>query len=356
MTRSSGNSKRKRTNKPARGKRVSSSPELRVLFSCAGRRVGLIETFRQAGERLGITLKLHGADLSASAPAMHCVDRAHLVPRVLSEDYVPELLRICRRNRIDMLVPLLDPELPALAAAREAFAESGCRVLISDRALVDTCRDKLATFKALGEAGIDAPKTWTLDQVAQRKRHRFPYFLKPRFGSAAVGNHIVKSADELDFHGSRVKEAIVQELLVGPEYTTDVYCGLDGQPRCAVPRRRLEVRNGEVSKGVTVRHPEIMATAMRVTEALGGCRGVVTVQCMHHREERVCVLEINPRFGGGVPLAIRAGADFPRWLMMEVLGRRPRIGARPFKEDMAMLRFDEAVYVDRAARKGITAD
>ncbi|MGB0715844.1 MAG: ATP-grasp domain-containing protein [Phycisphaerae bacterium] len=323
----------------------------RILFSCAGRRVALVECFRRASQQLQQDVTLIGADLSMSAPAMHCLDRVFTVPRVDDPDYVDALLTIVKRQKINMLVPLLDHELPPIAAARDQFEALGCHALIASADMIDTCRDKLATFEFLTANGLDCPRTQTWEDVAEKKRHRFPYFLKPRFGSAAVGNHVIRNREELDFHGQRVKEALVQEMLVGPEYTTDVYCGLDGEPRCAVPRKRLEVRGGEVSKGITVDQPEVIELAKETVRALGGAPGVVTVQCMHHQEQRLCVLEINPRFGGGVPLAIQAGADFPRWLMEECMGRKPRIGKRGFKPDVAMLRYDDAVFVNRATSK-----
>jgi len=165
-----------------------------------------------------------------------------------------------------------------------------------------------------------------------------------------MGNYIVRNLDELRTFGRRVKEAIVQEFVKGVEHTMDVYTGFDGVPRCAVPRRRLEVRTGEVSKGLVVKNPAIMQVGLQVAEALGGCRGVVTVQCMVTPRGRIRVIEINPRFGGGAPLAIRAGADFPRWILSELLGKRPRINPTGFRDDLAMLRYDESVFVPNASR------
>ncbi len=323
---------------------------LAVLFTCIGRRVQLLDAFRRAGDKLGIQLTLHGADASVLSPAFHRVDKSHLVPPIAEKGYVETLLELVRRHRIKLVVPLLDFELPLLAPSADRFAEIGCVALVSSEGVVRTCWDKLATHQLLKGAGIDTPDTWEWDQIRQSPNPRFPYYLKPRRGSAGVGNFVIRNAAELETFGRRVHDALVQELIEGSEFTVDVYCGLDGVPRCAVPRRRLEVRNGEVSKGVIVKNPAVMSTAMEVARVLRECRGVVTVQCMVTPPGRVCVLEINPRFGGGVPLAIHAGADFPRWILMEVMGRKPRILPAGFKDDIVMLRYDDAVYVPRASR------
>lgn len=321
-----------------------------MLFTCVGRRVELIRAFRRAAEALDVDLEVHGADGSRLAPAMHLVDKAHLVSPIASGRYIDDLLEVVRRRKIDLLIPLIDTELPSLAAAVDRFAEIGCRALISAESVVAICRDKLLTYRTLKDAGIDTPTTWPWAEAVERKRHRFPLFLKPRAGSAAAGNFVVQNAAELDTFGRRVKDAIVQEFVAGSEHTLDVYTGFDGVPRCVVPRKRLEVRTGEVSKGLIVKDPAVMAVGRRVAEVLGGCRGVVTVQCMVTDEGRIRAIEINPRFGGGAPLAIHAGADFPRWILTEMLGRQPRINPTGFRDDIAMLRYDDSVFVSNASK------
>ena len=257
---------------------------IRVLFTCVGRRVELLRAFKQAGEALAIPLETHGADATRLSPAWHRVDKPHLVSPIDAGRYIDDLLDIVRRRKIDLLIPLIDNELPLLADAREAFADLGCTALISSPEVIATCRCKLKTFAALTDAGIDTPQTWPWSEAVQRKRHRLPYFLKPRCGSAARGNYVVTTTDELRTFGQRVDDAIVQEFVEGAEHTLDVYTGFDGRPRCVVPRKRLEVRTGEVSKGLIVKDPEIMAVGARVAEALGECRGVVTVQCIVHAD------------------------------------------------------------------------
>ena len=324
---------------------------VRLLLTCVGRRVELVRAFRRAAEKLRIELEIHGADSSCLSPAIHLVDRAYVVPPIASGKYIDALAEIVRRKRIDLLIPLIDSELPTIAGARDLFADLGCIALISSPGVIQICRDKLATFDALRQAAIDTPDTWSWEDALRRRRHRFPYYLKPRAGSAAIGNYVVRNVDQLRVFGSVVKEPIVQEFVEGSEYTLDVYTGLDGRPRCVVPRKRLEVRTGEVSKALIVKDRAIMTVGRRVAETLGECRGVVTVQCIVTSDRRIRVIEINPRFGGGAPLSIHAGADFPKWVLQELLGRRLRINPTGFRDDVAMLRYDESVFLPGASKE-----
>lgn len=323
--------------------------DVRVLFTCAGRRVELIQAFGRAAEQLGISLSVHVADAEPHFAAACIAQRAHRLPRTHSPDYVPGLIEVARREQIDLLVPLIDLELQAISDAREQFAELGCHAVISSPQVVRTCGDKLATWKFLSERGIPAPKTWLPDEVLGRTEHSFPYFLKPRWGSASKGNCVIRSLEDLQGLGPAAQGAIIQELLEGAEHTLDVYTGADGRPRCVVPRRRIEVRGGEVTKSLTVKHDGIIATGVRVAEALAECVGTITIQLFLRDDGAIHVIEINPRFGGGVPLAIEAGADFPRWLLAEWLGRPADIRLDNFRPGVLMLRYHQSFFRENVA-------
>ncbi len=317
---------------------------VKILFTCAGRRVELIQAFARAAEALALRANLQAADCEADFAAAEAVNRAHQVPPITSGQYIGALLDLVRREEIDLLIPLIDNELVALSVAREQFAEAGCGAIISSPEVVHTCRDKLATYEFLTRHQIDTPRTWTPEELLRRDRHDYPYFLKPRFGSASKGNSVLMNQADMEAFVPRVPDAIIQEFVEGVEHTLDVYTGLDGVPRCVVPRERVEVRGGEVTKARTVRHEGIIQTGVRVAEALGACMGLITIQLILTPDGRIRVIEINPRFGGGVPLAIHAGADFPRWLLMEWLGRQPRIRLDQFRAGVLMLRYHQSFF------------
>ena len=315
---------------------------LNTLLTCVGRRVALLEAFRRAMADLGVKGRLYGADHSALAPGFHVADEGLLVPSVSGPDYVEALLDLCKRYEIGLVVPLIDWELEALAAARARFAKIGVRLVISSPKVVDICRNKQQTFEFLKAHGFGTPEVIPVDKAVKGP---FPLFMKPRYGSSAKDVHFVPDQEALAYYMRGAGSAcIIQEFVRGKEYTVDVYAGLDGVPRVAVPRRRIEVCGGEVAKARTVRHPEIIRQSMRLVEALGECCGVVTLQCFLTPSDEIKFIEMNPRFGGGVPLAIRAGADFPLWLIEEHLGRRPDIHPEDWQDGLLMLRYDAAVF------------
>jgi carbamoyl-phosphate synthase large subunit len=319
-----------------------------VLLTCVGRRVSLLKAFRSAARRLGLSVCLCGADVNPLSPAFQLCDERLVVPPTTDRHYLNQLLRIVRRFDIRLLVPTVDLDLRLLAEHKGRFEKAGCRVLVSDPHVIDICQDKRRTFRFLRSNGFETPMTWSIRAALSAEREgtlAWPCFLKPWDGHAGKGGVIVHDREGLLFYSKRVPKAICQEWVEGVEYTCDVYVDFGGRVRCAVPRRRMEVRHGEVSKAQVDKHPRIMNEVARLVERLGAGPGVITVQVFLTKGGSVKFIEINPRFGGGAPLSIRAGADFPKWILQELTGKEPRIGFDTFQDGLTMLRYDAEVWV-----------
>ena len=132
----------------------------------------------------------------------------------------------------------------------------------------------------------------------------------------------------------------------GVEVTADAYISpVTGKCLCVVPRRRLEVRDGEVSKAKTIAAPEIVDVVRRVAESLPGALGTICVQLFWNPETHaVQLMEINPRFGGGYPLSDAAGAHFALWYLEEELGL-PCTADEDWTRGLVMLRYDQSVFL-----------
>ena len=81
------------------------------MFTGVGRRVELMQAFRQAANRMNVILKLYGADMAGTAPALTFCDYTRKVCRMRDTDYIPQLLRICEADHIDLLIPTNDTDL-----------------------------------------------------------------------------------------------------------------------------------------------------------------------------------------------------------------------------------------------------
>lgn len=328
-----------------------------VLFTCIGRRVSLLESFRRAARQLKINASFLGTDTTELSPALQLCDKRFLVKPTTHPGYITELLSIIKANNVKLLIPTVDLDLKRLSQNKPKFAAQNCRVLVSDPDVIDICQDKRKTYKFLLKNNFDTPITVSLRTALKNNRSSivnrkskisFPLFVKPWDGSASKANAIAHNRRELSFYAPKIPNAICQELVKGTEYTCDVYVDFFRKVRCVVPRRRIEVRAGEVSKGQIVKDTRIMAEALRLVEKLGAGPGVITLQLFLTSDDKVKFIEINPRFGGGVPLSIKAGANFPKWILQELSGQKPRIRPNGIKDNLIMLRYDSEVWLERS--------
>jgi len=319
-----------------------------VLITSGGRRVALVRAFRRAVASVGGGRVLV-ADVVPTAPALYAADQGVLVPRCDDPGCAPALLALCRREGVRLLVPTTDREQPMLVAARDPFRAAGVRIALSGPHTVAIAADKRATAAFFARAGIPAPRLLDLAAALAGAPVRFPAVLKPRFGSASIGVHVVQDLEALRFFARRVPEPLLQEHCEGDEYTLDVLVGPERGVACVVPRRRLETRGGEIAKGYTVHDVELETWGRAVAERLPDAWGPLTLQCFKRPGAPPAFLEINPRFGGGYPLAAEAGADYARWLLEWALGLPSTARPDGWRDRVAMLRYDDAVFVPQEA-------
>jgi len=335
----------------AKSQKVNPTKSSSILFTCIGRRVSLLNSFRQAARDLKIKATLLGTDTSELSSALQLCDKGFLVKPTTHTSYIKEILSIVKNNRVKLLIPTVDLDLKLLARNKSKLAAMGCRTLVSSPEVIDVCQDKRKTYRFLLKNGFETPVTLgigsALSNGIQKKGFKWPCFLKPWDGYASRGNAVVHNRKELLFFAKKVPNAICQEFVNGTEYTCDVYVDFGMKVRCVVPRRRIEARAGEVSKGQVVKHPGIMNEAVRLVEMLGAGPGVITLQLFLTGDKKIKFIEINPRFGGGAPLSIKAGANFPKWILQELLGKKPNIRFGNFKDNLIMLRYDGEVWLEK---------
>jgi carbamoyl-phosphate synthase large subunit len=315
--------------------------KVNVLITAASRRVPLVRAFRNAVEKHG-----HGrvitTDINPFSPALYFGHKHHIVPLTTDRHYIPIIESICDAENVNLIIPTIDDELPIFGRARARFEQMGVAVAVSSEETSDICNDKYETFLFCERNGIRTAPTVLANNV-DFDALRYPVYVKPRFGRGSVNVFAVHNAAQLRLFLDYVPDAIVQNELVGTEFTVDVLSDFNGRVLSIVPRERLVIRAGVSDKGVTRRNAEIIAFAKEVAERLE-IVGPANIQCKWDGQD-VSLIEVNPRFSGGIPLTIAAGADFTTWLVQLAAGVdvRPQIGK--FQDGQAMMSFEESIFV-----------
>lgn len=315
---------------------------MKILFTSVGRRVELMQAFRQAAEELNVDLTIIGADITESAPALYFCDETRIVCRIKDENYIPQLLNICKEDGVDCLIPTIDTDLLLLAENKGRFEAIGTKVLISAVDKVQLCRDKRFTADYFISLGLKSPQP-TDDVDAYNMG--YPAFIKPKDGSSSVDAYKVNNEKDLRTYASKIDDYIIQPFISGREFTIDIFCDYNGNPVFITPRERLAVRAGEVLK-TQICQDDVMIEEMKTLIADYKPCGQITVQLI---QDEVTgdnyYIEINPRFGGGAPLSIKAGADSAKAVIKMLNGEKLLYQEKAAKNRAIYSRFDQSVCV-----------
>lgn len=306
--------------------------------------------------------KVVATDMQLSAPALQVADVKLQVPAVYDPKYVEITLQICKEQKIDALLSLNDLELPILAENKAKFEAEGVKVIVSDPAVIDIAFDKYKTAQWVESLGLKSPKTYVRLEDAKHALEtgelHFPLFIKPRWGSGSIGLASIADMEELDIYYhllmKQVKKTIlatasvgdeyilIQEKLTGNEFGLDVMNNLEGDNVAVSVKQKLAMRAGETDKAVTVDLPEVRKIGHKIGSALKHI-GNLDVDVMQNEKGEYCVLELNPRFGGGFPFSYEAGVNLPKAIIEWVKGNKvdasilqPEFGRMFSKNDYLM--------------------
>jgi carbamoyl-phosphate synthase large subunit len=317
---------------------------LNVLITAGSRRVALVQAFQRALAATGGGA-VFVTDINELSPAVYVASRAYRAPLSTDPAYLDVVADLCQREHVGLVVPTIDDELAVFARGRRRLERLGLRVAVSPIETTEICDDKWETCRRLTAHGVPAAETFLPGTLPDDPV--FPLFIKPRVGRGGVGAFAVRDQRELEFFLSYVPNPVVQQYLHGPEFTIDVFCNFDGEPLSIVPRERVVIRAGVMDRGRTVRDHRLTELALACTRALRFA-GAINIQCRIVDGTPV-VFEINPRFSGGVPLTIAAGADFPRMLVDLARGARLRPSIGRFKDGLWMTSYEASMFLPAAA-------
>lgn len=317
---------------------------MNILFSSCGRRVELIRLFRHALEGSGGG-KVVGTDINHLAPAMIEVDNSYIVPRLDDSEFIEAVLEICELENIDLIIPLIDPELPIYAGNVGLFKEAKADVLISEPRVIEICSNKIKTAEFFLDADLPHLKTEQMRPIEKITGISLPAVLKPCRGSGGKDVYIVSEKDELIVLSKLIEDPVLQEKAEGQEITIDCLVDLSKQPLRIVARERLEIRGGESSKGRTFKDKKLLQLVESLLINLGAI-GPITVQCFQHKGEYVFT-EINPRFGGGYPLSHASGANFPQLIVSMCKNLEIEGPVDDYLPDVYFCRYDQAFYLKK---------
>ena len=315
---------------------------MNILFCSAGRRVELLKDFRRSmdeGDRI------IAADLSNLAPALYVADAHYLVPRIDDPTYLDTILDICRKEKINAVTTLIDPEIELLAKNRARFEEIGVEVLSPYTDTAELCFDKFKMYQYLTAHGIPTPDTWgdyaSAMAAIESGNLAFPVFVKPRTGSGSVGARKVQDAETLKALYEADPSLIIQRLMTG-DLDADVYIDtISHKAVSAFSKRKLETKIGGASKTISFKDEKLFDFIRRITDLLK-FNGPVDMD-FFYQDGTYYLSEVNPRFGGAYLHAYGAGVDFIKLIKNNLDGIENAPVFGDYEDDVVMMMYDSVV-------------
>ena len=317
---------------------------MNILITSAGRRVSLVRAFQKELKIIFPKAKVIAADAKPTlAAACHAADAYFAVPRLDNVNYIKELISSCKKHEIKLIVPTIDTELLLLAENKELLEENGITPIIASTSFIQKCRDKRVIHDFFTSHNIAIAEEYS------KEDYKLPMFIKPIDGSRSVDTYLIRTKEDLtDYHFANEKLMFLEYLDHDfyEEFTCDLYYTKEHHLKCAVPRKRIEVRDGEVNKALTMNN-SLVTYIKKNLSFVDGAVGCLTAQFFKHKsEEKIYGIEINPRFGGGYPLSYLAGANFPKWIIQEhLLDEQIEDKFNCWEDNLLMIRYDDEILM-----------
>lgn len=312
---------------------------MNILILSAGTRNKIIQYFKRT-----INGKVIATDCQSIAPAIYEADKYYIVPRITEPGYIDLILEICRKEQVNAVLSLIDPELSLLAENKERFEAIGVTVIGSSYKLCEMSLDKMRMYYWLKQHHYRCAKSYDSKEDFYRDIDEgiisFPVFVKPIRGSASIAISKVEDPETVELLFRHSNNLMIQEYLKGQEIGADVYIDMiSGEVVSIFTKKKLLMRAGETDKAVSFKDPRLFELIEKfVTET--GYRGQIDIDIFEIDGEYY-ISEVNPRFGGGYPHAFECGCNHMKLIENNINGKinEKKIGA--YEEGIYMMKYNE---------------
>ena len=297
---------------------------------------GIIRCLRKNGER---DIRIVAVDRNENAGARDLVDAFYTVPSAEKEDFLPAVLDICRRESVQVVIPIVTRELMKFARARAEFEALGAKVSVMEPDKLEIVNNKAHLLDAMRAHGLRTPEYRRVHTVEKLKAavSALGYPEKALCVKAAVGNgsrgirmlnanisrfdlffeqkpnsmfisyeELIRTLSERE----TMPEMLVMEYLPGTEYSVD-FLADHGEPIYTVSRRGLSVVTSNMMSLVVDDNPAVKEICTQVVRSLELDGNFGFDLLYNANDETPYVIEINPRLTAGVVSCAAAGVNLP---------------------------------------------
>lgn len=312
---------------------------MNILILSAGTRNKIVQYFKR-----NTTGKVVATDMQLTAPAIYEADKYYIVPRITDPNYIDMILDICKKEEIDTVITLIDPELSLISSNISHFSNLGVTFVGSSYELCEMALDKMKMYHWLKNHGYYCAKSYDekekfYSDVASGMVS-FPVFVKPITGSASISINKVNDRETLELLWKHSDGLMIQEYLKGQEIGADVYIDMiSGEVVSTFTKKKLKMRAGETDKSVSFKDEKLFALIKKFA-AEAGFRGQIDID-LFDIDGKYYISEVNPRFGGGYPHAYECGCNHIKLIENNINGKINDANIGNYDEGVYMMKYNE---------------
>lgn len=316
---------------------------MNILILSAGTRDKVVQYFKRT---VGNTGKVVATDMTNLAPAVHEADKFYQVPRMTEDGYIDIIFDICKKEEINAVLTLIDPELSLLAQHKEEFKALGVTVVGSSYDLCEMSLNKWDMYVWLKTNGFKCAKSYTDKEEffkdVENGIAKYPVFVKPICGSASMTISKVYDKQTVDNLFAHHENLMIQEFMDGQEIGADVYIDmLSGEIVSIFTKKKLLMRAGETDKAVSFKDEKLFALVEDFVKK-AGYSGQIDIDIFDVDGEYY-ISEVNPRFGGGYPHAYECGCDHMTLIQNNIHGKINQKNIGAYDEGIYMMKYNEVM-------------
>lgn len=326
--------------------------DLTVILSACGAQFvpGLVKCLKENGER---EIRLVGIDMHYDSTLESLFDAIYEVPKVSNEYYVDQILDICAKENVDVVLPFMSAELIPLLNRMSDFDKAGVKVAVGDRHSIEITTNKYRFYTFLKEQGLKVPKFALVRRAADLKRAcesvgypECPVCVKATELSGSRGIRIIDSKksrfdilfgekpnsffitfDELQKtlnEREEMPEMMAMEYLPGEEGSVDLIA--DHGKIVYMAYRESNVNLASIPQEATLSYnEECYQIACNVIESLN-LTGSADLDFKYDKDGHPVLMEINPRIAATMQIFKEGGLNLPYLRIKQLLGEElPKI-------------------------------
>lgn len=320
--------------------------DLTVLVTACGAQFmpGLADCLKQNGER---NIRLVGVDKNGDPTISQMVDVFYQVTEDVGSKYVDRLLDICKKEKVDVLMPFMSIELLPLIDSLAEFEAIGTKVSVSERRSVELTNNKLKFYEFLKEQGLPVPRFHAVKHADELKGAceavGYPQkavCVKATELSGSRGIRIIDATksrydilfgqkpnsfyttfDELQAtlnEQPTMPEMMAMECLPGEEGSVDLIA--DNGKILYMAYRESNVNLASIPQEATLAYNEEAYQIARDVIAALGLSGNADLDFKYNEEGHPVLMEINPRIAATMKIFKEGGLNLPYLRVKQLLG------------------------------------